>query len=125
MADDSNRQNPTRQCDLLLAAARAFQRTEWQPSVDVYRLHDGWLLKYELAGIRPSDVQLVIRGRVVTVRGVRRDLRIAEQQQSYTMEISYNQFERSLELPCEVDALGVTTDYRDGMLIVRLGCEDF
>ena len=78
MADDPKRPDPTRQCDLLLAAARAFQRTEWQPSVDVYRLHDGWLLKYELAGIRPSDVQLVIRGRVVTVRGVRRDLRIAE-----------------------------------------------
>jgi len=39
------------------------------------------------------------------------------------MEISYNRFERSLELPCELDQMAVDTEYRDGMLIVRLTCE--
>ncbi len=116
--------DPRRSGDLFLAAAHAFQQTEWRPAVDVYETDDGWLLKYELAGIAPHDLALTVRGRTVTVRGMRRDFRVAEQRQSYCMEISYNQFERTLELPCDLDAMAVTTDYRDGMLVVRLRCEE-
>ncbi len=105
---------------LFLSAARAFQQLAWQPSVDVYRTSSGWLLKFELAGIAADDVQVVASGRAVAVRGVRRDLRVADCQQSYSMEISYNQFERTLELPCDVSEMQVETDYRDGMLVVRL-----
>jgi HSP20 family protein len=116
--------DPQRCSELFLAAARAFQYPQWQPAVDVFRTPDGWLLKYELAGILPEEIQLTIRGRTVTVRGARRDVRLDEQRQSYTMEISYNQFERSLDLPCDLEAMSVTTDYRDGMLTVRLKCEE-
>ena len=40
------------------------------------------------------------------------------------MEIAYNQFERALELPCELSEMDVATEYRDGMLIVRLTCRE-
>jgi HSP20 family protein len=90
----------------------------------VYRTVHGWLLKYELAGVLPREIQVTVAGRRVVVRGVRRDVRFEELRQSYSMEISYNQFERALELPCDLDAMRVDTDYRDGMLIVRLICED-
>ncbi|MEX2113388.1 MAG: Hsp20/alpha crystallin family protein [Pirellulales bacterium] len=116
--------NPDRPNDLFLAAARAFQKTQWSPAVDVYQTRDGWVLKYELAGISPQEVELTVRGRSVVVRGLRRDVRIEEAQQSYSMEISYNCFERSLELPCDLDTMRVSTDYRDGMLIVQLRCEE-
>jgi HSP20 family protein len=119
MADDSRRCN-----DLFLAAARAFQKTQWSPAVDVYHTSTGWVLKYELAGISPHDIELSVHGRTISVRGRRRDIRIDERQQSYSMEISYNQFERSLELPCEVETMQVSTDYRDGMLIVQLRCQE-
>ena len=88
------------------------------------KLRDGWVLKYELAGISPHEVELIVRGRQIVVRGLRRDAHIEEAQQSYSMEISYNSFERTLELPCELDTMRVSTDYRDGMLIVQLRCED-
>jgi HSP20 family protein len=105
---------------LFVSAARAFQHTVWQPSVDVYRLPEGWLLKYELAGVLPDDVHVTLSGCTVAVRGVRRDVHIDERMQSYSMEISYNQFERALALPCDVSQMAVATDYRDGMLVVRL-----
>ena len=38
------------------------------------------------------------------------------------MEISYNQFERVVELPCDLSAMQRRPNYRDGMLIVRLTC---
>jgi HSP20 family molecular chaperone IbpA len=60
------------------------------------------VLKYELAGIRPNEVHVTVSGRVITVGGVRRDVRIESCQQSHCMEISYNQFSRSLELPVDI-----------------------
>jgi HSP20 family molecular chaperone IbpA len=36
------------------------------------------------------------------------------------MEIAYNRFERSLEMPCELEHLQIAIDYQDGMLLVRL-----
>jgi HSP20 family protein len=113
-------QDPRRFGELLVSAAQSFCRPAWQPAVDAYQTARGWLLKYELAGVSPSEVEVVLSGRTVTVRGMRRDVRIEDKQQSYSMEISYNQFERTLELPCDVNAMDVATQYRDGMLLVRL-----
>jgi HSP20 family protein len=36
------------------------------------------------------------------------------------MEIAYSRFERSVELPCNLDRADITTEYRDGMLLVRI-----
>jgi HSP20 family protein len=116
--------DPRRSSELFLAAASTFQRPAWRPAVDVYETRDGWLLKYELAGVSPHEIQLLVRGRTVTLRGMRRDVRVDERRQSYCMEISYNQFERSLELPCELDEMQVITNYCDGMLFVRLSCQE-
>jgi HSP20 family protein len=114
MARDSQR------FSLFLSGAEAFRQTHWQPSVDAYRTTCGWVLKYELAGVRPEEVQLAVGGRVVSLRGLRRDIFLEEHQQAYSMEISYNQFERVVELPEDLSHMLLSTDYRDGMLIVRL-----
>jgi HSP20 family protein len=92
----------------------------WQPPVDIYQTARGWLVKYELAGVRPDEIQLRIRGRVLVLSGARRDYRIEDTQRSYSMEIAYNRFERTIELPCDLEKMHVTTDYRDGMLLVHL-----
>jgi HSP20 family protein len=116
--------DPRRFGELLASAAQSFRRPAWQPAVDAYQTPGGWLLKYELAGVSPDEVEVLLSGRTVTVRGMRRDVRIEESQQSYSMEISYNQFERSLDLPCEMNTMDVATQYRDGMLLVRLTCKE-
>lgn len=110
--------------EMLMSAARSYQRPFWQPAVDAYQTDRGWLLKYELAGVSPDQVEVLLTGRAITVRGERRDVRIASCSQSYCMEISYNRFERTLELPCQVDTMDLATQYRDGMLFVQLTCRE-
>lgn len=95
----------------------------WQPALDVYQLRDGWLLKADLAGVRPQEIAVTLEGRVVTIAGLRRDLAIEEGCAHYRMEIAYSRFERSIELPCDPGPADLETDYRDGMLLVRLRCE--
>ena len=92
----------------------------WQPLLDIYELKDGWLLKADLAGIRPDEVTVSLKGRTVTLRGHRRDLSVEEGCAHYRMEIAYTSFERSVELPADPGDARVQTDYRDGMLLVRI-----
>ncbi len=92
----------------------------WQPSADIYRTRDGWLLKLDLAGVRSEDVTVSIQGRRVSVSGVRRDSFLEEGSSYYSMEISYSRFERSFEMPADLEAARVTIAARDGLLLVRM-----
>jgi HSP20 family protein len=95
----------------------------WTPSADVYRTRDGWILKFDLAGVRLKDVTVSIRGRRVTISGFRRDWVVEEGCSYYSMEISYNQFERTIEMPSNLDNARVTLEARDGILLVRMMTE--
>jgi HSP20 family molecular chaperone IbpA len=78
-------------------------------------------VKFDLAGIRAEDIQVLLDGSRLTVRGTRRDWTITEGQQAYSMEISYNCFERSIELPLEdVGQVRFESEYRDGMFLVKV-----
>ncbi len=95
----------------------------WQPSTDVVRTPYGWLITFELAGVRPEDIELTVhQGRTLTVCGTRRDLCKEEGCCHYLMEIAYSHFERSITLPTAAD-LGradIRTEFRDGLLLVRI-----
>lgn len=92
----------------------------WEPLADVYRTRAGWLLKFDLAGVRPEDVTVSVSGRRVTVSGVRRDTIVEEGCSFYAMEISYNRFERSLEMPVNLSSAQIAIEARNGLLLVRM-----
>lgn len=109
---------------ILFAGSRAGEATCWHPSVDIYRTRSGWLLKFDLAGVRLEDVAVEVQGRRVTVRGLRRDWLLEENCCQYAMEIAYNRFERTIELPGELVNPRLRLDYQQGILIVRLEKEE-
>src|SRR5205807_35666 len=53
---------------LFLPAAASLHGPGWQPSADVYRTRDGWLVKFDLACVRPEDTQVVVDGRYLVLR---------------------------------------------------------
>lgn len=100
----------------------------WQPPVDIYRTRQGWLLKVELAGVRPQDVGVELRGNQVIIRGRRadttltevRDEGLAEGLECHAMEIAYSHFERAVRLPGEIGPTQVHAQFRAGMLLLAL-----
>src|SRR5262245_5099313 len=108
---------------LFLPAAGTFLETPWHPPADVYRCATGWLVKFDLAGVRLEDLSLSVCGRRLTVQGCRRDWFAEAGHHHYSMEIAYSHFERSIELPCPIEPAQVATEYRDGMLLVRIQTE--
>ncbi|MGH9630328.1 MAG: Hsp20/alpha crystallin family protein [Bryobacteraceae bacterium] len=105
----------------LLSPAR---QAEWCPSADIYQTHWGWILKFDLAGVRMEDIQVVIASHSITVSGVRRDYMLEEGCSYYSMEISYSRFERTIELPVELEGATFRMDYRDGILMVRISLRE-
>src|SRR5262245_40337385 len=105
---------------LFLPAAGAVGEAAWRPPADVYRTRGGWLIKFDLAGVRPEDVVVTTQGPRLTVRGTRRDWCLEEGCSHYQMEIAYSHFERTLELPADLERARVTAEHRDGMLLVRV-----
>jgi HSP20 family protein len=112
----------SKQMPILFGAAHSISETHWRPSADIYRTRDGWIIKYDLAGVKPEDIEIAIQDSTITVSGFRRDWKLEDGCTYYAMEISYNRFERTIELPCVLDGAEMRMEAREGILMVRLLC---
>ena len=103
-----------------LCGAEGIGDTFWQPYADIYRVARGWVVKFDLAGVRSEDIHISAEGECLTIYGVRRDLVLQETCDYHSLEISYSRFKRSIPLPSNLRGAQITTDYKDGMLLVRI-----
>ncbi|HXI24295.1 MAG TPA: Hsp20/alpha crystallin family protein [Pyrinomonadaceae bacterium] len=92
----------------------------WCPAADVYRTADGWIVKVDLAGIKPSDVEVTVDGDVLRLSGSRRDGTCGEGVSHYQLEITYSRFEKMIQFPRSIEHVTIERDYHDGLLILRL-----
>jgi HSP20 family protein len=92
----------------------------WQPQIDIYRSPEGWVIKLEVAGVRPQDVAITVHDSQLCISGMRHDQLVEEGWSHYTMEIAYNRFERRVALPCDLEHASITVEGREGMLLLRI-----
>ena len=92
----------------------------WCPAADVYRTDNGWIVKVDLAGIRPADIEIAIDGPMLRISGARRDATCGEGISHYQLEITYSRFEKIIQFPRSIEHASIDRDYRDGLLILRL-----
>ena len=109
---------------LPVGGAQRPSERHWTPAADVYRTRDGWLVKVDLAGVSPDEVEITVGGRVLVIAGIRRDAHCSETVSYHQIEITYSRFEKTLRFPCEIEGARVERAYRDGLLIVRLRGEE-
>jgi HSP20 family protein len=92
----------------------------WCPAADVYRTADGWIVKVDLAGIEPADVQIALDGQVLRISGLRRDATCGEGISHYQLEITYSRFEKMIQFPRSIEHATIERNYHHGLLILRL-----
>jgi HSP20 family protein len=92
----------------------------WNPAADVYRSSDDWIVKVDLAGICSDELEIEIRGSMLSIRGCRRDTHYREGFVFHQMEITYSRFEKTIEFPSPIEGAVVRRDYRDGFLIINV-----
>jgi HSP20 family protein len=96
----------------------------WSPAADVYQIKDGWLVKVDLAGVSPDEIEITVAGRVLAIGGCRRDAFCAETLSYHQLEITYSRFEKTLRFPCAIDGARLERDYRDGFLLIFLHSDE-
>ena len=95
----------------------------WEPEADVFQTRYGYVIKFNLAGIRLDDIRLEVVKQTLILRGVRRDMMIEESAVQYRLEISYSHFRKCIEFDSDISTADISTDYSDGMLFVRIRLE--
>ena len=95
----------------------------WNPSADVYRSSEGWIVKLDLAGICSEELEIEIRDTSLHIRGCRKDTFYRDGFICHQMEITYSRFEKTIEFPAPLEGATLARDYRDGFLIIMLRSE--
>ena len=92
----------------------------WSPTLDV--LHDDGdvLVRAELPGVKPDDVEITLSRGVLTISGQRKAEQEQQGQGYYVRERRYGSFRRSLMLPEGIDESKINARYEDGVLEVRI-----
>ncbi len=114
------RVNPRTKSSILFTGVDCSQEASWSPRADVYRSPHGWLIKFDLAGVRPEEIAVSFDGSRLSLSGIRRDLFVEEGYNSYSIEICYSRFRRTIRLFGEIEPASVSTDYYNGMLLVKV-----
>jgi HSP20 family protein len=92
----------------------------WAPPVDIYERDGNIVLKAELAGLDPKDVDIRVENNVLTLRGERKFENEVKRENFHRVERSYGTFTRSFTLPSAVDTERIKADFKDGVLQVTL-----
>jgi HSP20 family protein len=95
----------------------------WNPPADVYRCNERWIVKVDVAGVCPDELQLELAKSQLRIRGCRRDTVYREGYVYQQMEITYSRFEKIIQFPCELESASLEHSYKDGFLIIELRCE--
>ena len=96
----------------------------WAPAVDIYE-HDGNIvLKAEIPGVDPKDVDIRVENNTLTLCGERKLDTEVKRDSYHRVERAYGSFSRSFTLPNVVDTDKIKAEYKDGVLRMTLPKRD-
>ena len=90
--------------------------TNWTPRVDTFVKDDKIVVRADLPGVDPKEVDISLEGNVLTVSGERK----AEKEEANYREVSYGRFERRVRVPNGTDPEKIAAKYTNGVLEVSV-----
>ena len=92
----------------------------WAPSMDMYEKEDSYILRFELSGVRPEDVDISMSGDTLTVKGERKPPEGVKEDEWQASEMCYGPFSRSITFPMGVNADKIEANFENGILEIHL-----
>lgn len=94
--------------------------TEWVPAVDIHDEGDRFLVRADIPGVDPEEVEVTLDEGVLTIRGERREERDTQEDGFRRRERFSGSFFRRFVLPDSVDAAQVSARSDKGVLEVTI-----
>jgi len=88
----------------------------WVPRMETYRKDNEFVLRFDLPGVNPNDVQVQAEGNVLSISGERK----SEEKREGYQETSYGKFERAVTLPQGIEADKIAARYEHGVLEIHV-----
>ena len=90
--------------------------TTARPAIEA-GVEDGkFVVRTDLPGIDPTNVEIKVAGDLLTIRGSREEKSESKKADFYKREIRYGSFERSITLPAGIKAEDLKATYQEGVL---------
>lgn len=94
--------------------------SHFAPALDLSENDDELVVKAELQGVDPKEVDISLTGDLLTIKGEKKSEKEEKGKNFHRIERSYGSFSRSVRLPCEVREDEVKAEYKNGVLDLRL-----
>jgi HSP20 family protein len=89
---------------------------EWMPAVDVMRDDGQLVVRAEVPGIKPDEIEIKAEGGMLTISGKHEETKEEKEKDFVRRERRYGAFSRSMPLPEGVDPKDITATTHDGVL---------
>src|SRR5215472_7896397 len=105
-----------------LANVVPFWREEWPvaPAVDVAETEKAYEITVELPGLDEKNIEVKFADGVLTIKGEKKDEKEEKKKDYYVSERSYGSFQRSFQVPDDVDTDKIEATFKRGVLTVAL-----
>lgn len=92
----------------------------WTPSVDVRETDQALVVKADLPGVDPKDVEVTIQNGVLSLRGEKKEEKEEKGTNYHRVERYAGSFYRAIPLPAGADEAGVAAASEKGVLTVTI-----
>jgi HSP20 family protein len=90
------------------------------PAIESYVKEGSLVVRADVPGLDPKDIDVSILGNVLTVKGERKSEQEVKKEDYLRREVSYGSFERRMTLPEGTETDKVKASFRNGVLEVTL-----
>jgi HSP20 family protein len=92
----------------------------WAPSLEVSETDKEVVVRAEVPGVDPKELDLSVTGNVLTISGEKKETSERKGESFYQTERRFGSFQRSVSLPSYVETDKVSAEHKDGVLTVRM-----
>ena len=97
-----------------------FHDANWYPSADVSEGKNDIIVKAEIPGVDRKDIDISLDGRFLTIKGEKKHEKEEAGEHYHRVESSFGYYQRTIELPADVDSASVDATYKNGVLKLKL-----
>src|SRR3984893_12836004 len=87
-----------------------------EPAIESFIEGDKMVVRAEMPGVDPKDVEVTVNGNMLTIRGAREEQHEEKGRDFLQREISHEEMERSIMLPPGTTGEGIKASYKNGIL---------
>jgi HSP20 family protein len=100
--------------------AEPLDEAEWAPCVDILENRDDIVIKADIPGMEPDDIELFVSENILQIKGDRKHKVEREDENYHSIEREFGKFNRLIKLPTMVIVDNIKASYSNGVLTVRL-----